>query len=316
MKYPLQLFNDLSLVNTYNSLVSNEMLETLKSLKNEVCSPGYIKTPVFNSTNNTSHAPRKHKKKKNVEILNDDVWFKPEFKTTEIVKNEGIQLSISNIRGLINKITDKNYEKLSGQILSEINEAVESGNCTEEDAMKLSTCVFDIASTNKFYSDVYSSLFAELVNTFSIIKKVYLNNVDTYTNLFTKIEYCNSEEDYTKFCEITKQNDKRRALSAFFVNLVKKTILETSKLFEITKNITDMLLVYLYQSNKKNEVDEIIENISILYDEEIFLTNEDVYTEDSLSLPQLLKKIATSKISEYQSLTSKTKFKCMDIMHM
>lgn len=314
MKYSLQLFNDLSSVNVYNSLVSHEMLEILKSLKNEVCSPGYNKTPVFPLTNNVS---KKHKKKKNIEIVDDETWFKPEFKTTDIVKNEGIQLSISNIRGLINKLTDKNYKKISSQIIVEINDAVESGGCGEEDAMNLSNCVFDIASTNKFYSDVYSSLFAELINTFSIIRKVYLTNVDTYTNLFTKIEYCNPEEDYNRFCEITKYNDKRRALSTFFVNLVKKNILEPSRLFEITKNITNMLLEYLSQSDKKNEVDEIVENISILYDEDIFRTNnDDVYTKENLSLPQLLKKITAYKLSEYPSLTSKTKFKCMDILHM
>jgi hypothetical protein len=71
--------------------------------------------------------------------------------------------------------------------------------------------------------------------------------------------------------------------------------------------------------NKKNEVDEITENIAILYKKELFEPNINVnsdLTVDGITITEFIVKIANSKPKDYQSLTNKTIFKFMDMIEM
>ena len=91
--------------------------------------------------------------------------------------------------------------------------------------------------------------------------------------------------------------------------------------------ITDILVVllnqintYISQENKKSEVDEITENIGILYTKEIadFLSDadKDKYSIGKLSIFDFVEVIANSKVKSYKSLTNKTIFKFMDMMEI
>jgi hypothetical protein len=75
---------------------------------------------------------------------------------------------------------------------------------------------------------------------------------------------------------------------------------------------------YISQENKKNEVDELGENIAILYDKQMFEgKDEDDFDYDEIdgyTIPEIIKKIATSKVKDYASLTNKSVFKFMDLL--
>ena len=129
---------------------------------------------------------------------------------------------------------------------------------------------------------------------------------------FQKIEYVDSSKDYTKFCEINKNNEKRKALSAFFVNLTHTGIISQEKLFELTFDLLIQLVTLMEQVDKKNEVDEIGENISILYDNKLFKKCNLQYNDKTIQ--EIIIKIAGSKVKTYPSLTNKTIFKFMDIL--
>ena len=80
--------------------------------------------------------------------------------------------------------------------------------------------IFDIASSNRFYSKIYANLYSDLSSKFEFIKDQYLQNLKRFTELFNNIEYVDSNVNYDRFCEINKINEKRKSLAAFYINLM------------------------------------------------------------------------------------------------
>jgi hypothetical protein len=70
--------------------------------------------------------------------------------------------------------------------------------------------------------------------------------------------------------------------------------------------------------NKKNEVDELTENVAILYKKELYEDDdgESYQLINGLKIEDVIIVIANSKVKDYKSLTNKTVFKFMDLTEM
>ena len=66
--------------------------------------------------------------------------------------NKGIDKKVDEIRSLLNKITSINYDKIKPKIDELVNHVI--NNNDENEINKIGNFIFDIASTNKFYSEV------------------------------------------------------------------------------------------------------------------------------------------------------------------
>jgi hypothetical protein len=164
---------------------------------------------------------------------------------------------------------------------------------------------------NKITSKNYDK---ELLVSFPIMKDICTQNFNSFSELFENIRYV-SEEDYDEFCLINKENSKRRALSSFFVHLMKEGVIEASNIAEIIIKLTDKFIEYINTDNMKNQVDEICENLFILIKEGI----DDIETESTLEesydkICTFVTDVSNFKPREYKSLTSKTLFKFMDLI--
>jgi hypothetical protein len=76
---------------------------------------------------------------------------------------------------------------------------------------------------------------------------------------------------------------------------------------------------YISKENKKNEVDEITENISILYKKELFEEEDFENPEleiNGAKINDFIEVLANSKIKNYLSFTNKSLFKFMDMVEM
>jgi hypothetical protein len=80
---------------------------------------------------------------------------------------------------------------------------------------------------------------------------------------------------------------------------------------------------YINLPDKKFEVDEIAENIAILFNKEIIKTVEEdvgydkkLYIINKLTIVELITVFAKSKAKDYRSLSNKSIFKCMDLVEM
>jgi len=298
MQYTLQTFNDI-ISSGFNYELSPQTLQIISKLAQEVGSPDYVKTPVFIK----KPRPEVDKKRRGNNDLNWEVART--FQTTKIEEKVGVDAKIDSVRSLLNKMTDKNYIDIRNKIIDVID-TIES-----EDMSKVSITIFEIASNNRFFSKIYADLYSDLMNKHESMKPVFEESLGKFVTLFDTIEYVDSIVDYDKFCKINKDNEKRKALGAFFVNLMNNNIIRKEEIVSITLNLLNQMHKFISEDNKKNEVDELTENIAILYNPALY---SDADLVDGVTIPDMATRLSKSKVKDYKSLTNKTVFKFMDLV--
>jgi hypothetical protein len=94
---------------------------------------------------------------------------------------------------------------------------------------------------------------------------------------------------------------------------MKNQIIDKEKVFDLASNLLRQVITKIVKENEKNEVDEIVENIKILYDKPLFEECEEIFEFDNskYSFTALIESLKTKK---YPSLSNKTVFKFMDMM--
>jgi hypothetical protein len=243
--------------------------------------------------------------------------FQGTYKPIGLDSKTGIALHIDTIRSYLNKLSDKNVSDITHKIIELIDQII---NDTEvEDGIKneelsnVSKIIFNIASTNRFYSAIYADVYSQLVTNYEIIRLTFETNLNMFLDLFNNIEYVDASIDYDKFCKNNKDNEKRKALSTFFVNLMNKNIISKSKIIEITQTLATLLYNYISEEDRKNEVNEIAENLFILYNKNFDGDYDTVIIGDE-PINVFIKRLSKSKITDYKGLSNKTIFKFMDLM--
>ena len=337
MIYSLKDFTDITF-DGFNFSLPDDTIQMISSLSLEVGSPSYVKTPVFrkrenplktnygqgslnhnNSFDNITGGNTYKKKRgnKNIEIVNDEDWEAiRNFQTTKIEQKNGIESNIDTIRSYLNKMTDKNYEEMKNKIIDFLNSIIVD-NENSEDVTRISLIIFEIASTNRFYSKLYADLYSELINKYDSMKVIFQENFDKFMDLFHNIEYVDPSLDYDKFCKINKDNEKRKAFSTFFINLMVNNIIQKEKIIDIIQNLLKQVYEMIFLENKKNEVDELTENIVLLFKKELFL-EEDYQAEfiNGMNIMEMIEFLANRKVKDFKSLTNKSIFKFMDMIDM
>lgn len=326
-RYSIEDFNSI-LFQGFDYKLPDETLTKISELALQVGSPDYVKTPVFQKQENPIKSEtsketgnggfKRNKRGKSQEILNDEDWNAiRNFQTTKIEEKAGLDADIDSIRANLNKLTDKNYIDIVNKIFEIIDRLI-SENITLDNMARLSATLFDIASTNRYYSKVYADLYSELSSKYPTMKDTFEKNLENFTELFNKIEYVDPNVNYDKFCEINKINEKRKALAAFYLNLMSNGMITKVKIMEITRNLLSQLYTFISQENKKNEVDELTETVAILYNKELYEDDDgdDYLLIEGFTISEVIDKIANSKVKDYKSLTNKSLFKFMDLIDM
>ena len=297
-QYTLKDFNNIK--QKWGGEISNDIRKKIDYLTSKVGAPTYSKTPNFKK--GRRHRPKNHSE--NWAVIRN-------FKTTKIVKEtEGIGKIIDDIILLLNKITKANYAEMSKNIIRTMKN-IDADD--EDNLLKLGEAIFLIGSSNEFYSKLYSKLYKDLIEEFPFMNNICMKTLFSFIKLFETIEYIPPEEDYDKFCEINKDNEKRRALSCFFVNLMLINIIDKSKIYDLINNLINKQNKYFNDEGKKKIIDEISENIFILITlgKDRFLGEKEwtlIYSHINL--------IANASTSLYPALSNKTIFKFMDIVEM
>ena len=288
--------------------VTPETIALINSLADQVASPTYDKTPVFN---NTSTKQFNKKKKKVPEVINDEDWEAiRNFQKTELIKSEGIQKEIDSIRSLINRITEKTYSL----IIEKLTEKLDSFDETitkSEDFNKIGKTILDMATSNSFNSKIYAKLCSCLREKYDYIKTIIDNNLKDYMNLFENIEVVDPNENYDKFCDLNIVNDKRRAMSLFLCNLNENNIVEFEMIENIVFSLYQRIRTNMNDESKKMEHDEISENLLIIISNiPIVKIKSDDKWKDFIDY---IVHLCAINVKDVKGISSKCKFKHMDI---
>jgi len=257
------------------------------------------------------------------------------FQKTELKKKEGIELGIDNIRSYLNKLTDKTYTTMFSNILKEIADlfAASIDDTSEEHNTvavmnRVAVSIFNTASSNAFYSEIYARLFRDLMaqdaassaSPFAVFRDLFERNLASFMSLFETIDYCDPKKNYDKFCDINKANEKRKAMSLFIVNLMKNGIVEKTQVIALMRQIQDLMYSNMRQEGKTNEVDELTENLYIMvkHSHAVLAASDASDASDASesfkARVEQITEISKLKLKSKPSITNKTIFRHLDML--
>jgi len=325
--YNLDNYKDI-VFSGYEYRLPDNILTIINSLSNEL-------GVTLNDTSKPEHIQSEHKSehgkkysnkrnnfgnKKNKPTADEDQWEKMKaFKSTQIEKKEGIDKLINDIRVCLNKISNKNYESQRDVIIQYVKEIMDKKDITDEtsdnvlelELSKITKSIFEIASSNKFYSELYAILYKDLINSFVCFQENIEPFINEYMENIQKIHYVDPKVDYDKYCDFNKENDKRKAMSAFIVNLSKNDIINKKVVIDTIIHLEDLVLSYCDIDDKINEIEEITENLFILITKSL---TEMKTQENWETVIDNIKLMAQMKTKEHKSVSSRALFKFMDIL--
>ena len=266
---------------------------------------------------------KKRKGNRNMEVNNDDWETLRTFQATKIMEKSGIDLHIDALRSLLNKVSDKTYLDIREKIIVKMDEVLSDPEFDEEVGSKVSVAFYDIAANNKFFSKIYADLYAVIATKYEFMRTFFNSKYEKFIDEFKNMTFVDAKVNYDLFCEANKQNENRKANTQFFVNLASNGFLEKKLIVMNLKDLLEMIMSMINQTDKKNEVDEITENIAILYKKDIVDAvlddpdcDEEDYEVSGDSIADTVTILARSKAKDFKSLSNKSIFKYMDLVEM
>jgi hypothetical protein len=330
LKYNLKQITDIS-NSGFQFEIPGDTCDIINYLCSQVGSSGivsnvFIKTTTSNTENmNDFSAGNKNNKKrrgnKGMEVSADEWESIRTFQTTKLEQKTGIDGDINEIRLYLNKLTDKTFLDMREKIIEKINNIC-SVSSESEDLVKLGTMLYELSSTNKFYSKIFADLFAELASMYSWLKNVFNEKYEKIMEQYDNIQYIDSEKDYDGFCEMNKINERRRAVTTFYLNLAINGFIKWDGVVKILRDILLSIMNMISKADKKNEVDELTEIVGVLFNKEIIdKINDDTNNPEEFyvlgsSIMDTVVGLAQKKAKDYPSLSNKAIFKYMDLVEM
>ena len=280
-------------------------ISMISLLAEEVGAPTYVKTPVFEKRD-------VYKKKKNgMQNVSDSEWESiRHFKTTELGKKEGIGKRIDELRGIVNKMSLDNFDAKKLELFEVIDSILQDDDA-DVNIQKAGSTLFGMVSGNKFYSELYARLYKDLMEKYTIFAEIFKSNFEEFLALFDDIEYVNPDDDYDAYCDNNKKNEERKALSMFFVNLMKREIISQYDMIIIIEKLQSKINDYMNLYDSVNKVEEVTDNLFII------VSNIKDELKNSAACTNILQKIqsvADYSIKEKPSLSNKIVFKHMDLI--
>ena len=281
-----------------------------------------------NGSSNRSHhrnggggsAKRSPNKRRKQETTQNWEEVRTVFKTTVIEKSntEGVEKWIQDIRSCINKLSTKNYDNQRDKILEYVekcNQDKDDTNKISENLKKVANFIFSVASTNKFYVDLYANLYVELLAKYEIFQELLYQFLSTYVNDSKDIQYVDANENYEKYCQYNKQNDMRKATAIFIVRLVQQKTIPVLRLLNIMVSFQELSNELIDTEGRENEVHEIAEIMYLFIQEgkNIFEDCKGEWIWKFVIVPFITTMSKHTKGSK-KSLASRTIFKYMDIV--
>lgn len=270
---------------------------------------------------NKMNATKKKKGNKAMEVSAEEWESIRTFQATKLEQKSGIDSDIDQIRLYLNKLTDKNFLDMRDNIIIKMDKILgETGNTSVIN--NLGIMLYDLCSSNKFYSKIFADMFAELASKYTWLGELFEDRFKDIMMHYMDIKYVDADKDYDGFCAMNKTNERRRALTTFIFHLTANNYAKKEDMVKLLKSLLTMIVSFVHQDNRKNEVDELTENVAILFNKEIIddvldeTDDEDEYNVEEDTIIDTINRLAKSKAKDYPSLSNKAIFKYMDLVEM
>lgn len=267
---------------------------------------------------------RKKRSNKGMEVTGDEDWNAiRSFQATKIEHKSGVDALIDKLKLAMSKLSKDKYQVIKEQIIDALNDICEAEPDQAVLVERIGNIMLDIVLSNKTLLKLYADLYSDLLGLYGWLKQSIDNHFAGYLNLFKDMQYFDPDSNYDKFCDMNVTNEKRKLTSQLFVYLALNGHLNTLVVYENLVSLLRTMSEYIHLQNKKFEVDEIAENIAILFNKDIIAAvedaddyDEDLYIINGLNIIEIITVFAKSKTKDYKSLSNKSIFKCMDLVEM
>jgi hypothetical protein len=321
----------------FNYVLTDETINVFNFLTAQIGSSAFINNNVFQKREREPDKDKdkddleqgfkldKKKKKgnKGMEVLTEDWDNIRSFQATKIEQKSGLETIINKLKLAMSKLSKDRYLLCKDQIVEALTEIIEF----EPDPIMLTdrigNIMFDVILSNKTLLKLYSEMYTDLLGSYDWLMQSLNNRFIKYLDLFQDMRYFDPDQDYDKFCDMNVVNERRKLTSQLFVYLSLNGIIPRSSIYELLVSLLRTMAEHINLPDKKFEVDEIAENMAILFNKEIMKTVEDsvdydkkLYIINKLTIVELVTVFAKSKAKDYRSLSNKSIFKCMDLVEM
>jgi hypothetical protein len=230
-------------------------------------------------------------------------------------------------------MTDKNYAKQRDEIKEKMKsisvlDSEDMDGEKEKEWRKVGKILFDIASTNKFFSKIYAQLYLELMEEFALFREIVDTFIEGFILKLQTIQYVDPDKDYDGYCKYTKQQDERKAMTGFLVHLAvgylavkgddnaaAKAAEMATKLLQIIAELTEKVVRLIDKESTTNEVEEITEILFLFFSVGGKTLMEEWKKgekwEEGVSDNFMF--LSKQKVKEHPSLSSRALFKFSDI---
>jgi hypothetical protein len=300
-QYSIQQFIEIK--NTLEEFhFDQNIINIINDIARKVGAPTYQKTPVFKKSRN---------RKKN-DISSTDWENLRNFKKTTLIIKIGLDAEIDKIRSSLNKLTKQNYKTMFNSIMTIIHTVMsETNDANSEFIMKISNIIFDIGSTNKYMSLYYAKIYKDIIDIYSNVRSYIDINISKYKSSLDDIKFVCAEENYDLFCENNKKNETIRSTGKFIVDLMNENIIESDIIIHLIHLLENKINDNINMENKKDECEEIFENLRILL---VNSYEKLQYNVEWSNIINNIKQISGMKSKDFISLSNKMIFKCSDIL--
>jgi len=287
-KYTIEDFN-----NILNNMIFEKIDDDVKNILDNLCQQIVIDDKDKNNY---------YKNKKNNN--NNFQWQSiRNFQKTKIVKND---LDF-DIRNILNKITDNNYDTQKNALINIIDNISKDSNY-ENKLDNIYNIIIDIIKNNSYFSIIYAKLCRDLFDINNYFLEKVIEHGKQLSNYLLFIENNKDKNNYNNLCNHNKNNDQKKGILLFFVNIFKNDRINFNILIKILDKILEKIQENISKLEEKENNEDLAELLFIL------MTNIDDNDDIDDKYIKKIIEISKYKVNDYSGLSNKIIFKLMDIL--
>ena len=299
-KYSIDNINDF-IFNGFDYALPEIVKNIINRIADKVGSPDYIKTPIF----------KKRKDFGQQQQLDDgNDWSSiRSFNKTVVVdeeRNEN-EVVLSELKKQLNKLTNDNYDVIRDKIFEVLYNHDVTNKCMDE----INEMIFSISSGNAFFANVYARFMKDMIMKYESMREVFEKRLGGVMSRFDTVRCGNPDENYDEFCKINKENDERRALVGFFVQLCLIDMVPADKIVGIFYKLHDIIENERTTKTSVSKIEEVITTIFGLVSGSMkFLVDHEKYSD----VVEKVTAIANINKKTNPGLSNKAIFKMLDLV--
>ena len=238
--------------------------------------------------------------KDKLNIKDKALFLRPTYMDKTIIAKK--EKELGELYKLLNKISDKSYDKLIVQVLDTLK-SIDEVNYFE----MITSKIFDIISSNNFYGELFARLYKDISAHHEIFLSLFVDKYAVHINQFENIEYVSPNVNYDEYCNYVKKLDTIRSMTNFVLCCHTHGVCGLNEVIDLLICLQKKIINNLEMEEKISENESCINNIFIIYHNKL---NHMIKSEqwDEICMNHQILKDSSGK-----GKNNKIRFKLMDI---